>query len=146
MDIMRKKSDLVLLGARPQDGGPVWLPKRERPITPPPDLEGSDEKGHWKTTLQTSTFFTKLPLEIRRRIYDFALGEEMLRLEVDGAKLDVWRCNGWTRKFWADGGAWRNQQDYGWKSLNYPPEEHKKGRKRKQRKAAINLMCTCRQV
>ncbi|KAF2451954.1 hypothetical protein P171DRAFT_468363 [Karstenula rhodostoma CBS 690.94] len=157
MDIKRRKaeraarkagpqSDLVVLGARPQNGGPAWLPKRDRPITPPPGPSEPDEKGGWKTISQTSAFFTKLPLEIRRKIYDFALGEEMLRVEVDGTRLDIWRCNGWTKKFWADDGGWKSQKGYGWKFLNYPPEEHKKGRKRKQRKAAINLLCTCRQV
>ncbi|KAL5392157.1 hypothetical protein DPSP01_000677 [Paraphaeosphaeria sporulosa] len=140
------RSDLVVLGARPQHGGPAWLPRRDRPITPPLGISESDGKEGWKTVSQTGAFFTKLPLEIRRRIYDFALGEEMLRVEVDGAELDMWRCNGWTKKFWADDGGWKRQQGPGWKFLNYPPEEHKKGRKRRSRKAAINLLCTCRQV
>lgn len=139
-------SDLVVLGAWPQNGGPAWLPKRDRPITPPAESRALDGEEDWKTISQTSAFFTKFPLEIRRRIYDFALGEEVLRVEVDGPKLDVWRCNGWTKKFWADDGGWKMQTGPGWKFLNYPPEEHKKGRKRRQRKAAINLLCTCRQV
>lgn len=141
------QSDLVVLGAWPEDPrSPPWPSKRERPITPPPDALAGSAHEEWKTIPQAGAFFTKLPLEIRRKVYDFALGEAMLRLEVDGAELDVWHCNGWTKSFWAENGGWKKYNDYGWKHPNYPPEEHKKGRKRRQRKAAINLLCTCRQV
>lgn len=143
---------VVIKGTRREDGGPEWrLDDGKRPITPPPldnslNVSKPEPESDYKIILQTSFFFTKIPLELRRRIYDFALGDEMLRLQVEGPKLKAWRCSKMTRNFWS-GDDWTKELYYSWKYLNHPaPDEAEEDWKWQRHQGNVNLLRTCRQV
>ncbi|KAF1965921.1 hypothetical protein BU23DRAFT_603849 [Bimuria novae-zelandiae CBS 107.79] len=143
------RSALVLRGSRYQGSGPTWPGRRAHPITPPPSSAPSatSGSGEFKTIQQTSIFFTKLPLEVRKRVYDIALGEEMLELEVSGTKLDIWRCNAMERRFWSEGNMWDKAYDIHWEWTRLlSRKEHQESREHSPYSANISLLGTCRQV
>lgn len=142
-------SPLIFKGARYVGRGPEWYEARKRPITPPPPNSSSnvsESEPEYRTIQQTGFFFTKIPLELRRRIYDFALGEEMLRVEVEGPKLKAWRCSKITWGFWT-GDDWTKELYYNWKYLNHPAaDEEEEDWKWHRHQGNVNLLRTCRQV
>lgn len=138
----RNRSPLVLLGSRPRFGYPAWPGARARPITPPPSPPAGDA-SLFKTTVQTGPFFTRLPLEVRRLVYDFALGADLVWLEAWGGKLVAQRCSSVTREFWSQNGRWKTAPARHYKTMSDLQYE---GREYRRHAANLNLLLTCRQV
>lgn len=129
------KRGLTFLGGKNIDSNvPLWPRPRERPITPVRDPNSTRKRQ--KSVEQKSRFFTDIPLEVRRRIYDYALGEEIALLMIEGGKLRTKRGTGALHKMCALEMGLVEGED---KRTTITP-------KKERLRIEIALLCTCRQV
>lgn len=121
---------LKVHGGRHVSNIPQWPHPRKLPITPP---SATKVDADIRFVKQQGWFFTEIPLEIRRRIYDFALGEEVILLSIPDQDLQVQRCLEPDRSMCL-------------KELGEETTQKGEGSADSKLRISVALLCSCRQV